>query len=172
MPVAADGRLSTGNRHGTATAPLQIVPITFAEASAFVAQHHRTHKPSLSAKFCVAVAFGEEIVGVAVCGRPVARSLDDGWTLEVTRTCTDGTKNVNSMLYGACARAAKALGYRRIGTYTLKDEPGTSLKAAGWRITWELKGRSWDCQSRPRVDKHPTQDKIRWELDLCPEAAR
>jgi hypothetical protein len=114
-------------------------------------------------KFCIGCSDGQQIVGVAIVGRPVARWRDDGWTLEVTRTCTNGEKNVNSMLYGASWRAAKALGYRRIGTYTLPGESGASLRAAGWKLIGECGGGSWSRKSRPRVDTHPLQRKLLWE---------
>jgi hypothetical protein len=143
---------------------LELQPITLQEAKAFIVQNHRHHRPPLSWKFGVAVSDGLKVVGVVMVGRPVARGLDDGLTLEVTRCCTDGTKNAASMLYGAAWRAARALGYRRLITYTLKEEPGTSLVAAGWRVMYETKGgRSWNCPSRPRVDKHPTGPKKLWE---------
>ena len=142
---------------------LEIQPIDFKEATAFVRRHHRHHDPSVGWKFGMAVNDGERVVGVIVVGRPVARHLDDGWTLEVTRCCTDGTKNAASMLYGAAWRAAKAMGYRRLITYTLATEPGTSLAAAGWRSLYEVKGRSWSCPSRPRVDTHPLGQKTLWE---------
>lgn len=142
---------------------LTIVPVTLDEANAFVAQWHRHHKPVPGAKFCVAVAKGESIVGVAIVGRPVARMVDDGWTLEVNRTCTDGTKNANSMLYAACRRAVFALGYRKLITYTLATESGVSLTAAGWKCLGEAGGGKWSRVSRPRVDTHPTQMKLRWE---------
>ena len=103
---------------------LTIVPITLREANEFVRRHHRHHKPVPGCKFCIAVADREKIVGVAIVGRPVSRILDDGWTLEVNRTCTNGTKNANSMLYAAAWRAAKALGYKRLITYTLLEESG------------------------------------------------
>lgn len=99
-------------------------------------------------------------------GRPVARHNDDGWTCEVTRVATDGCKNACSALYGAAWRAAKALGYRRLITYTLASEPGTSLRAAGWRVIGQVKGRSWWTPTRPRFDKHPTLDKIAWEAPM------
>ena len=105
-----------------------------------------------------------KIVGVAIVGRPVARSFDDGWTVEVTRTCTDGTANANSKLYGACWRAAQALGFKRMITYTLPSESGASLRAAGWRLYGPAGGGSWSRQSRPRVDRHPLQNKFRWEI--------
>lgn len=143
---------------------LRLVPISISDANEFVRQHHRHHRPSVSGLFAVACAQGERVCGVAVIGRPVARGLQDGYTAEVTRVATDGTRNACSMLYGAAWRAAKALGYRRLVTYTLATETGTSLRAAGWRVVGEVTGRSWDCPSRPRVDRHPTQNKIRWEV--------
>lgn len=111
----------------------------------------------------VAAAGAEEPCGVAVVGRPVARHLQDGWTAEVTRVATDGTRNACSMLYGACWRACRALGWRRLVTYTLDTEPGTSLRAAGWTLVGDAGGGSWSCASRPRVDRHPLQQKLRWE---------
>lgn len=143
---------------------LQIVPLTLPEANQFVREWHRHHQPVPGCKFCIGVSDGEKIVGVAIVGRPVARHLDDGWTLEVTRTCTDGTKNVNSMLYGACRRATFALGYKRIGTYSLPEEGGVSLRAAGWKCLGEAGGGSWNCKARPRIDTHPLQRKLRWEV--------
>lgn len=138
-------------------------PITFVEANAFIAMHHRHHLPPVGWKFGIAVSDVDRVCGVIAIGRPVARHFDDGWTLEVTRCCTDGTKNAASMLYGAARRAIQAMGYRRLVTYTLASESGTSLKASGYREVWTVPGRSWSCKSRPRVDKHPTEDKTLWE---------
>jgi len=145
---------------------LTAYPLTLAEANAFVAEHHRHHKPVVGHKFSIGAAIGGKTVGAVIVGRPVARGLDDGLTLEVTRLATDGTPNACSFLYGAAARAAFSLGFRRIGTYILASEPGTTLRAAGWRLVGEVKGRSWTCPSRPRVDKHPTQNKLRYEVTL------
>ncbi len=142
---------------------LQVVPVSISDARAYVERLHRHHPAPVGGKFAVAVAVGESLCGVAIVGRPVARHLDDAWTAEVTRCCTDGTPNACSMLYGASWRAARALGYRSLITYTLQSEPGVSLRAAGWRVVGEVKGRSWHCKSRPRVDRHPLQDKFRWE---------
>jgi len=139
-------------------------PITLAEANAFVEQHHRHHKKVVGHKFSIGAVKDDRIVGVVIVGRPVARGRDDGLTLEVTRLCTDGTRNACSFLYGAAARAAFALGYKRIGTYILASERGKSLTSAGWRMIGEVKGRSWSCRSRPRIDKHPITDKTLWEL--------
>ena len=85
-------------------------------------------------KFAIGAQVGEQLVGVAIVGRPVAPRLDDGLTAEITRVCTDGTRNACSLLYGACRKAAKALGYVRIFTYTLPEEGGSSLRAAGFRL--------------------------------------
>lgn len=159
---------------------LYLVPVSLDEANAFVAQHHRHRGAVVGSKFCIAVAArhsvgGERpgsagygmhmdvIHGVAIVGRPVARGLDDSFTLEVNRCCTDGTPHACSKLYGAAWRAARALGYARLITYTLASEPGTSLRAAGWRVVGEVKGRSWSTPSRPRIDTAPLQDKLRWE---------
>ncbi len=134
------------------------------EANAFVAQHHRHHAPVVGHLFSIGAALDDRIVGVAIVGRPVSRHRDDGVTAEVTRLCTDGTRNACSFLYGAAARAAFALGFKRIGTYILAAEPGTSLTAAGWRQIGEVRGRSWTTPSRPRVDRHPLQDKLLFEV--------
>jgi hypothetical protein len=134
------------------------------EANAFVDRYHRHHDPVVGHLFSIGAARDGQIVGVAIIGRPVARGRDDGVTAEVTRLCTDGTKNACSFLYGASSRAVFALGFKRIGTYILASEPGTSLTAAGWRQIGEVRGRSWSTPSRPRVDKHPTQGKLLFEL--------
>ena len=142
---------------------LTLVTVELSEANYFVSQHHRHHQAVVGHKFSLAACAGDKIVGVAIVGRPVSRMRDDGLTLEVTRLCTDGTKNACSFLYGAAARAAFALGYKRIGTYILKSETGASLAGAGWRKIGDVPGRSWSCQSRPRIDKHPLQDKMLFE---------
>lgn len=156
-------RYSLCHRGGRILGNLEIVPVDLDEANEFVREHHRHHAPVPGAKFCVGVSDGEKIVGVAIVGRPVSRMLDKGWTLEVNRTCTDGTKNANSMLYGACRRVCFGLGYRRLITYTLPSEGGISLTAAGWKCLGERGVGSWSRPSRPRVDTHPTQRKILWE---------
>jgi hypothetical protein len=143
---------------------LIVVPCPLDEANAFVRRHHRHHGPVVGHKFALAVADeAGEVRGVAIVGRPVARRLDDGLTLEVTRLASDGCPNACSSLYGACRRAAFALGYRRLVTYTLDTEPGVSLVAAGWKCLGTAGGGAWGRADRPRVDKHPTQGKLRWE---------
>ena len=116
--------------------------------------HHRHHAPPIGHKFSIGVADGDVLVGVAMVGRPVARHYDDGLTLEVNRSCTDGTTNVNSMLYGACARAAFALGYGRVITYTQDGESGSSLSAANWEVIAERPARKgWSTPSRPTTGR-------------------
>lgn len=142
---------------------IEIVPITQDEAKEFVRLHHRHHKPPTGSVFQIAAMCEGEIVGVVMVGRPVARRLDNGYTLEVNRLCTIGTKNVCSMLYSAAWRAAKALGWKRLITYILSDENGKSLYAANWKLVGEAGGGSWNVPSRPRVDTHPTQRKLMFE---------
>lgn len=145
---------------------LMLVPISLKEANAFVAAHHRHHKPVVGHKFSLGCVQGERLVGVAIVGRPVSRYLDDGRTLEVNRLCSTGRKNVCSFLYGAAARAAKALGYEKIITYTLDTEPGTSLRAAGWTCSGPAGGKRWTGKRKPAVDLYPAQMKLRYEKNL------
>lgn len=151
---------------GERRARLELCPVGLDEANAFVARHHRHHAPVVGHKFSIGSSLAGKIVGVAIVGRPVSRHRDDGMTLEVTRLCTDGTRNACSYLYGAAARATFALGYRRIGTYILASEDGASVKAAGWRLIGQRGGGSWSRDERPRVDMHPTQAKLLFEVTL------
>lgn len=144
---------------------MKLHPISLREANAWVEENHRHHGPARGHKFSISVRDeSDEIKGVAIAGRPVARMLDDGAHLEVLRVCTDGTPNACSMLYGAVRRAAIAMGYlpQNILTYTLASESGGSLRASGWVRDAEVAGQSWDRPSRGRIDKHPTEDKVRW----------
>jgi hypothetical protein len=145
--------ISREAERGEGAGKLVAVPVSLDEANAFVRDHHRHHQPVVGHKFSLGAAASGQLVGVVIVGRPVSRVRDDGRTLEVTRLCTDGTRNACSFLYGRAAKAAFALGYSRVGTYIRADEDGTSLRAAGWRLIGETKGRSWDCQSRPRQDR-------------------
>lgn len=137
--------------------------VEFAEAAAFVARHHRHHTPPQGHLFSIGAFDGDRLCGVVIVGRPVARGRQDGLTAEVTRCCTDGTRNACSFLYGRASKAALALGYRRLGTYTLAREAGASLRAAGWHVIAQVAGRSWDTPSRRRTDKAPIEDKLLWE---------
>lgn len=142
---------------------MAVVPVTLREANAFIEEHHRHHGPVRGCVFTLAAEKKGRIRAVAVVGRPVARMNQDGYTCELTRLASDGTKNACSFLYQRAWRAAQALGFRRMLTYTLASEDGASLRAAGWRLIGEAGGGSWSRESRPRVDTHPLQRKLRWE---------
>jgi len=141
---------------------MHIQPITQKEATAYVGRLHRHHRPPRGSLFQIGLVSSGQIVGVSIVGRPISRMLQDGFTCEVIRMCTDGTGNACSMLYGASWRAARALGYRRIFTYTLPSEGGASLRGAGWICDGDAGGGSHHRESRPRVDKAPTCVKTRW----------
>lgn len=146
---------------------LRLQPITLKTANEFVQKYHRHHKPVVGHKFSIGVSDGEKIVGVAICGRPVSRYLDDGWTLEVNRLCTDGTRNACSILYAASARAAKAMGYKRIVTYILESENGASLRASGFRCESIAGGKEWTGVRKPSDSNlYPHEMKQRWVKDL------
>lgn len=125
---------------------LRVAPISFREACAFITKLHRHHKPPTGMKFAISVVDdgSGKIVGVATVGRPVSRAYDPNVVCEVNRTCTDGTPNANSMLYGAARRVAVAMGYSKVITYTEEGESGATMRGAGFRIDKELQARgSW-----------------------------
>ena len=147
---------------------LSLAPCTLDEANRFVSEHHRHHHPTPVAKFCIAAVTDGRVVGVAIVGLPKARMSCDGWTLEITRVATDGTRNACSLLYGACRRAAFALGYSRVLTYTLVKEEGASLRASGFICEAIIKGESWKRKHRDDGrfidDRNPIGDKQRWSV--------
>lgn len=162
----------------------RVRPISKTDARIFVNEHHRHNEAPtpMSIAFAVGLEVEGELVAVATAGRPVARMLDDGLTLEVSRVCVrDSHRNANSALYGAIGRAAKALGYRKLVTYTLESESGESLKASGFGEPVPIGARSWeksnDPEKRPRYDRtlwgerRQAQDerKYRWERVLSVE---
>ena len=141
---------------------MTIVPITLKAANAFVATYHRHHKPTVGHKFSIGLSVNDDIIGVAIMGRPVARGSDNGFTIEVARLCTNGAKNACSMLYQAAARASKELGYNKIQTYILQSELGTSLKASGWKKEAITMGGEWQHTHGKRNNNHPIEPKQRW----------
>lgn len=149
---------------------LTLTPINLKTANAFVQRYHRHHKPTQGHKFSIGVSSNGILVGVAICGRPVARRLDDGYTLEVNRLCTDGTPNACSILYAAACRAARAMGYHKVITYTLDTENGSSLKAAGFLCEGRAGGLEWNGIKKPkREDQYPHQMKTRWSKIIVKE---
>ena len=144
------------------------VPMKLKEAGEFVANFHRHNKPPAGALFSVGVSDGNQLIGVAIVGRPVARNLDDGETVEVVRCCViEGSqKGACSFLYAKCWQAAKALGWKRLVTYTLQSESGASLRGAGWEIVAELKGnegKGWTTRAGREWQPVTGQAKLRWE---------
>jgi hypothetical protein len=141
---------------------VRVVPLDLAEANAFVARLHRHHEPTVGHRWSIGLVEGRALVGVAIVGRPVGRKTDQRMVAEALRVCTDGSDNACSMLYGAVARAAKAMGFWKVQTFILASEPGTSLKAAGWLREGDTPGRSWSVPSRAREDAHPLGPRVRW----------
>lgn len=145
---------------------LTIRPIDFRTAQDFVRVNHRHNKPPVGHKFSIACYDGGRLCGVAMVGRPVSRYLDDGLTLEVNRCCTDGTRNACSKLYGAAQRAAQALGYKRIITYTRESENGASLKASNWICDGRAGGVRWTGQRYEQMELPIDEMKVRWRKEF------
>ena len=140
-------------------------PISLKLANEFVLANHRHNKPVAGHKFSIGLFDDERLIGIAICGRPVARMVDDGLTLEILRVCTDGTRNANSMLYARVKRIAQVMGYQKVLTYTLKEESGASLKAVGAQKNGTIKGREWSREKRKRdTQKVYDKEKVRWIL--------
>lgn len=149
---------------------MNIRPITFRQASDFINKYHRHHKATVGHKFSIGLFDEDQLVGCAVCGRPVSRHLDDGVTCEINRLCTDGTKNACSMLYGACCRIAKEMGYERIITYILESENGASLKASNFVCDGVAGGTHWSGE-RNKGQNIPNEMKTRWSKLLNKKGA-
>lgn len=142
---------------------MRAVPMELKDAQNFINAHHRHHQASHRDKFRIAASDGKNIVGVIQVGRPISRALDDGHTLEVLRLCTTGEKDVCSFLYSRAARIAKEMGYTKIITYILESEPGTSLRASGWKLEADgVGGSDWNVPSRPR-------EVVASQMSLFPE---
>ena len=146
---------------------LELVPISIREANEYVRNFHRHNKPTQGAKFAIGCSDGQELVGVAIVGRPVSPSLDDGFTAEITRVCTrdESPKHVCSKLYAASWRAWKAMGGRKIITYTLQSESGSSVKAAGFKVIAETKPGTWHKYREREWQPVYGQLKFRWEIE-------
>lgn len=145
---------------------MTIVPITLKDAVKYVKAYHRHNTSPQGWKFGCALVDADQMIGVGIAGRPVARHMDDGVTVEITRLCVRGDKNACSMLYGRLKRASKALGYVRAVTYTRIDEPGTSLRASGFKLVRMVPAETWDRPGRRRIDKAEIIDRQLWEVSL------
>lgn len=148
---------------------MEIKPIGLREANDFVDQYHRHNKHCRGCKFCLALYHEDQLMGVAICGRPIARNLDDNYTLEILRVCVINTapKGANSKLYARCKRIGQLMGYKRIITYTLKSESQCSLRAVSARKEADVKSDDWGSKNRKRKRKSQPvykEEKIRWNL--------
>lgn len=144
---------------------MEAVPLHLKQANEFVRQYHRHSVPTVGGKFALGCEVEGRLVGVTIAGRPVARRLDDGRTLEILRVCSTGEKNVNSFLYSRTARIARMMGYRRVITYTLEEESGASLRGVGAKVTGRVEPQEWTVPSRPRNSQSVYQHaKLRWSL--------
>ena len=147
---------------------LSLVPVTLAEAREFVRNFHRHNKPPIGHVFSLAASDGEKMIGVAICGRPISRMLQDGHTLEVLRCCVidDAPKGSCSFLYSRAWRAAAALGWSRLITYTLQSESGASMRGAGWKCVGQspgATGKAWTNRPGREWQEVTGQAKFRWE---------
>jgi hypothetical protein len=141
---------------------LKIRPIHLTPAKEYVKQYHRHNIPPVGGKFAISCYDDDRLCGVAICGRPTARYLDDGLTLEIYRNCVDGTRNACSKLYGACLGIAKDMGYQRVITYTLASENGSSLKASNFTFDGEAGGIAWTGSRKRDYYVSPEEMKNRW----------
>jgi hypothetical protein len=148
---------------------LDYAPCELREARDFVTRVHRHHRAPRAHRFSIKATVNWHTVGVAICGRPVGRHQQDGNTLEITRLCTDGTPNAVSFLVGVVKRAARALGWKRLISYTLIEENGASWRASGMTQTGITRGGKWSGtygDGKKRSNDHPLQEKRRWEINL------
>lgn len=141
------------------------VRVELSEANEFISKHHRHHKSVVGHRFSIGAERGGVLVGVVIVGRPVARNTDQKNIAEVTRLCTDGTKNACSFLYSQAARAAKALGFLSIQTFILPSESGISLRASGWVCLGVCKVGGWHTRAGRRHDQ-PEMPKVKWVKSL------
>ena len=151
---------------------LKVRPISIREANEYVEAYHRHHSAKVGCRFALACYDGDTLHGVAICSNPVARNADDGLTLEVSRLCTDGTLNACSILYGACARVAKEMGFHKIQTYILKSECGASLIASGWKCEGEAGCVSWQHNPSERTKQRNAQLSLFPTKKIPPEETK
>jgi hypothetical protein len=144
---------------------MKSIPLNLDEAGDYVKKHHRHNDPPTRSKFAIGAVKEGQLVGVAIAGRPIARLLNDGKTLEIIRVCTDGTFNANSFLYSRVKKIALLMGYEKVITYTLQEESGASLKAIGAQIEAEVQPGKWNRKGRPRRNQE-VYSKLKWRWKL------
>ncbi len=150
-----------------------VIPCSLREANDFVVSFHRHNRRTArnGGKFALGVAEANELVAMAIVGNPISATFMDGFTAEVLRTCSkpDAPRNCNSFMYGACWKAWRSFGGRRLVTYTLETESGASLRGAGWRIVGEVRPTEdgWRKNDHLTRQWQPVmgQKKFRWEIE-------
>lgn len=145
---------------------LKTRPTTLKEANAFVGKIHRHHDATVGHRFSFGAELAGELVGTVICGRPVAPKTEQYKILEVTRLCTDGTRNACSFLYGGAAKIGKIMGFQRIQTFILPTESGVSLKAAGWIFDGISHSSNKGFKNRDGRKDDPYGPKHRWIKEL------
>lgn len=142
---------------------MKIIPMHLKQAQEFISKYHRHNIPPVGGKFAIGCISDGNLCGTAICGRPISRMLDNGNVLEIYRCCTNGTRNACSMLYGACLRIARNMGYKEVITYTLVSENGASLKASNFIYDGLSGGLEWTGERKRKYYVSPKERKIRWK---------
>ena len=140
-----------------------IQKIELSVANEYVKRYHRHHNKVVGHKFSIGVYYKTILVGVAICGRPVSRRLDNSKTLEIYRICTVGTKNAVSKLCSYVIKYAKLKGYEKVITYTFMSENGSSLKASNFVLEKENAGGLFWTGKREHKSK---ELKKRWSYTI------
>jgi len=149
------------------------VPLTLKEANEFVTTHHRHNKKCQGHRFSIGCIKDNDMVGVAICGRPLSRRLDSQLVLEVLRVCIKdpAPKNACSYLYARAWKIWQSMGGNKILTYTLASESGASMRAVGWDKVSETKplsknAKGWETRDNRQTQPVNFQLKFRWEKEL------
>lgn len=163
---------------------IELRPITRDLANDCVRRWHRHHKPVRQRVLSVGAFIEGEIVGAAIVEPAKAEALSKNGVFEVTRlACRGGGATLNghvdgvaSKLLGAAWGAMRAMGCRRMCSYTRLDESGVCYRAAGWVAVAFSKGEAWDHGNKadrwlPGLYSPTTEvvDRVRWEIG--PDAA-
>ena len=151
---------------------LKVIPLSLKEANEFITKHHRHNKKCVGHKFSIGAEYQGKIVGVAIVGRPVARRLDNRFTLEINRNCVldDAPKGTCSFLYAKAIKIWQSMGGKKIITYTLTTESGSSLKAVDFNKDTEIKifkeNTGWTTRANRIWQEVHAIPRIRWSKEL------